>query len=123
MMPSGTGGRGSPLGQGRLAIGRKHAARLSVHIGRNACVDPGEILGRRRQAPIVAARHALFVALFREGYSIVEVATILEMDHTSIIHGMRRSMGDDGYDQELRERYPDCTWLRDPKKPKPEASK
>ena len=123
MMSSGCAGPTSPLGQGRLALGRKRAQRLALRIGRNASVEPSEILGTRRQAAIVTARHVLFVELFRAGYSIAEVATILEMDHTSIIHGMRRSMGDDIYDQELRERYPDCSWLRSVVKSKKEVSK
>ncbi len=97
--------RHTKAGQGRIALGRERSRLIASRLGKVHACTPAEILGRRRFASVVVARHALYVELFRVGFSIAEVAVILGKDHTTIIHGMRKVMGSD-YATELLDRYP-----------------
>ncbi len=90
----------------RFVLGCRRARVLAERIGKRHLVTSREILGRRRTARVVAARHELFVALFREGYSLNEVASFLDRDHTTVIDAVRRALGDKQYDRELATRYP-----------------
>jgi chromosomal replication initiation ATPase DnaA len=98
------------FGPGRLVLGREQARFFAEQIAPAHGVTTDEIFSGRRFASIAAARRELYVALFRDGFSISEVGTILGKDHTTVIHGMRKKMGDDVYDREIRERYPNG-WL------------
>lgn len=64
------------------------------------------IFGRSHLPRIVNARQALWVALFRDGYGVAEVARLLDRDHTTVISGMKRFMGAAEYRRAIAERYP-----------------
>lgn len=55
------------------------------------------ILGRERVARVAAARHMLFVAMWKAGFSISEIGRVLGKDHTTVIAGIRRAMGASEY--------------------------
>lgn len=87
----------------RIAALKKRASELARS---TPGVTEGEILDGTRTRSVAAARRAIFVALFSEGWSIAEVGRGLGYDHTTVIAGMRKAMGDDAYEAALEARYP-----------------
>lgn len=85
---------------------RGRARELAGIIGSKHGIPTADILGRGRRADIASARRELYVALWRDGFSIADVGRILERDHTTILHGMRVELGACVYDREIQERYP-----------------
>jgi hypothetical protein len=49
-----------------------------------------EVLGRRKQAPYVAARHELWETLYREVSSYPFVADLFEVTNASVVNGVAR---------------------------------
>lgn len=86
------------------------AGELAAAADINLTAD--DVLGRGRRAEIVAARHQVFVELWRGGLSIAGVARVLGLDHTSVMYGMRKHLGDDAYDRELAARNPNRPFVR-----------
>lgn len=89
-----------------LAKCRERARALAEPIASSHLVVVDDLFGPCKYARVAAARHELFVSLFRDGFSIADVARITEKDHTTVIAGMKKALGDDVYDAELSRRYP-----------------
>ena len=83
-----------------LVEGRLKAKQLAASIGKAADLDPEGLLGGDRSYVFSSARQELYLALWRLGYSIADVGRILRKHHTSIIHGLRKIMGDEAYEAE-----------------------
>jgi len=84
----------------RRTLAKVVARRIAVETG----IPADEILGRRRYAAIVAARRRVALELWRAPMSTTEVGEVLGMDHTSVIHALRRELGTDVYAAELKAR-------------------
>lgn len=95
---------------------RARACIAAEAVAAETGVPAEAILGRRRYAPIVKARHRLFVTLWREGHSIAEVARMLQMNHATVIAGLRLELGNNVYEEEVAKRWP--TSNRKPRKPR-----
>lgn len=85
---------------------------LADVIGSLADLDGEEILGRRRTAPIVEARHELFRQLWTDGYSLSEIGHITFRHHTTIMSALRSVIGEEEYDRQLLVRYPQFPFIR-----------
>lgn len=48
------------------------------------------LLSRKRTALIARARHELMADLWGSGLAFAEVGRLLDMDHTSVMHGVKR---------------------------------
>lgn len=55
------------------------------------------IVGTERLGRVVAARHMLFVALWKAGFSLTEIGHLLHKDHTTVLAGLRKAMGPEEY--------------------------
>lgn len=86
-------------------VARERARVLAKRISKSYGVTAADILGRRRFAEIVLARHALYAELWHEGYGVAEIGRTLSRDHTTIIHGLRSAMGEAVYEAEIAKRY------------------
>lgn len=86
----------------RLSEGRVLARRLAEGIGEKAGVDPEAILGRSRTADVSDARRHLFLALWQADYSVADVARICMRHHTTVLHGLKRILGKDGYEEQAK---------------------
>jgi chromosomal replication initiation ATPase DnaA len=58
---------------------------VSVRTG----ISVADILGRHRERQFVLARHEFWTELRGMGFSYPDIATFCEVDHTSVIHGVR----------------------------------
>ena len=100
-----------PQGVARSHLGlsrgeaRRHAAALAYAVSVATGVSAADIIGRRRTACVVAARHDLFVAMWRRGFSIAEIGKTLGRDHTTVIHALRKVLGEKVYERELAQRW------------------
>ncbi len=90
----------------RLVEGRKRTLERAASLGFLMNLTADDVLGRRRYAAVAELRQQLYVEVFGDGYSINEVALFTGRHHSTVISGMRRVLGDDGYDRALAERYP-----------------
>ena len=82
----------------RDALLQQIAYRERVHVA--------DICGDDRFPRTVRARHMFWSALFLDGYSVSEVAALVGRNHTSVIAGLRRSLGDETYERQIAKRYP-----------------
>lgn len=64
-------------------------------------IASAEIRGRARGRYVSAARRLLYLRLWREGLSIAEVGRATGRDHTTIIFGLKKELGDDAYEREV----------------------
>lgn len=72
-------------------LARRDLLGLVEAIARAHHVTMGELLGRRRYAHIIRARHAAWVELRRMGWSFPAIAALWGVDHTSVIHAVRKA--------------------------------
>ncbi len=97
--------RSDRLTIGQLQSLRAHARRVARAVAEEHGVPPEEVLGGHRGTRVVwAARNELYLRLWREGRSIFMVSRMLRKDHTSIMNGLRRVLGDAAYEVEVGER-------------------
>jgi chromosomal replication initiation ATPase DnaA len=68
------------------------------------------ILGRRRFPHIAAARHKLFEQLFLDGLSTSAIGRALRVDHTTVMHGLKKTMGDEKYRETMNRRRNGSVW-------------
>lgn len=54
-------------------------------------VSPRIVMGNSRARPIARARQAIMHSLHLNGLSASEIGRILDRDHTTVIHGIRRA--------------------------------
>jgi len=52
-----------------------------------------DIFGKRRHAPIARARQEAFTALRWYGFSYPQIGRIFGRDHSTVIHGVRKVLG------------------------------
>lgn len=75
----------------RSAAGRREAAAVTIEaVAAEYEVGPADIIGRRRIARISAARHEVCRRLVALGWPYHEVGRQLGLDHTSVIHAVRK---------------------------------
>ena len=64
---------------------------LARRIAREELVTAADILGRKRYPRVTAARHRLWhVVQATFGLTYSEVARMFRVDHTAVMHGIRR---------------------------------
>lgn len=63
---------------------------LAVRAAQKYHVPLDHVLGRRRTAPVVQARHELWVFVYELVPSTTVVGEIFDRDHTTILVGMRQ---------------------------------
>lgn len=84
---------------------------LATTIAAERGVKVTDVLGPvRGNRAVWDARQELYVEVWRLGFSIKEVSTLLQRDHTTIMYGLRRALGHDAYVIEVLDR-----WLISPK--------
>lgn len=88
-----------------LAAQRALAKVVARQVGEEVGLPADEILGRRRYRSLCAARHRVMVELWRRGMSTTEIGEVMDMDHTTIMHGLQRALGHDAYRAETLGRY------------------
>lgn len=76
---------------------RQRVMEIAEEIGKQNSVSPLRMLRPERTPSVVKARNELMAALWRTGYSVSEVASILGMDRASILYGLRKSVGPEQY--------------------------
>jgi len=58
------------------------------------CVPPKRILERNRHRDVTSARYVAAWLLSRRRWSTVKIGTLLDLDHSTVLHGLRRVAGD-----------------------------
>jgi chromosomal replication initiation ATPase DnaA len=53
-----------------------------------------DILGKRKQRPLVEVRRKCVVRLRSFGYSTTEIGRIMQRDHSTIVHSLQKSMAE-----------------------------
>ena len=48
-----------------------------------------DLMLKKRERPLVYARHSIFYALRNRGFSLTTIGTVFNLDHTTIIHGLK----------------------------------
>lgn len=72
-----------------------------------------ELVGHRRWKMLTEARRQLYVACWRSGMSLVEIGIAVGgRDHSTIMAGLRKTLGNEVYDREMTERYPGYGFVR-----------
>lgn len=54
-------------------------------------VSPADIMGRKRTKRIAQARQSVMLWLRSDGRTLQEIADILQRDHSTVLHGIRRA--------------------------------
>lgn len=85
----------------RRELAQEVATRLAEETGIPAQV----ILGRSRYRAVVKARHQVMVELWRQGMSTTEIGSVLDRDHTTVMHGLQKALGWEEYQAETLERH------------------
>jgi chromosomal replication initiation ATPase DnaA len=86
----------------RTACVRALAERIAAE---TPFVSAEDILGRKRTPSVMRARHRMYAELWMEGLSIAEVARLLDREHATIIHGLRKTVGPAEYQLENERRF------------------
>lgn len=76
--------------EARESLARIFAEEIAVARG----VTVADILGRSKVPVVALARHELMARLWQFGLSLTDIGKALGMDHTSILHGVRRVLGE-----------------------------
>lgn len=71
------------------------AQRILQISGSLFCVPPKRILERNRHRDVTSARYVAAWLLSRRRWSTVKIGTLLDLDHSTVLHGLRRVAGDD----------------------------
>ena len=82
-----------PVNPSSLAGRRETTALTIVAVAAEHEVRPTEILGRRRFPRLAAARQEVCRRLVALGWSYAEVGRQLGLDHTTVIHAVRKGDG------------------------------
>ena len=61
-------------------------------------IDRDSMLERNRRNKVVRPRHVLIYILWNEGYSSTDIGTLLNLDHSTVLHGRNRVDFDKDYD-------------------------
>jgi chromosomal replication initiation ATPase DnaA len=61
-------------------------------------IDRDSMLERNRRNKVVRPRHVLIYILWNEGYTSTDIGTLLNLDHSTILHGRNRVDFDKDYD-------------------------
>jgi len=61
-----------------------------VDVARDHHVLPGELLGRAKSALVTRARHMFWLELRAKGLSYPEIGILCDVDHTTVMSGVRR---------------------------------
>jgi chromosomal replication initiation ATPase DnaA len=88
----------------KSAFLREHIAQLVDRVVLETGVKPEAIYGGGRSAKVVNARWRAWAALLNDGMSISEIAAVFHVDHTSVIYGLRKLLGQDVYKASVRAR-------------------
>lgn len=73
---------------------RKERARLFAdQVAAESGLPVSSILGRSRDPEVVAARHRLWLRLYDSGLSMLTIARLMSVDHTSVIGALRKQLG------------------------------
>lgn len=62
-------------------------------VGKAYGVQPSAILGRQRFKPLPEARHEVMARLWEGGMALAQIANVLDMDHTTVLYGVRKVLG------------------------------
>lgn len=73
-----------------LKIRRELAAQLAEGIAKETGIPAEDILGRGRDAQVVAARHRLWAMLHDAGISYSSLGKVLDRDHTTVLYAVRK---------------------------------
>jgi hypothetical protein len=87
-----------------LAIRKERAKLLAETLATEAGIPVGCVFGKSRDPEVVAVRHRLWAMLFDSGLSILAVATVVGVDHCSVIYVLKKVLGVEAYKAALRER-------------------
>ncbi len=88
-----------------LSIRRERARLIADSLAEETGLPVDDIIGGKGRDPeVVAARHHLWTRLVDSGLSIVSVATVIGVHHTSVIHGVKKTLGESAYRDLLRSR-------------------
>lgn len=86
---------------------REHINQIVDRVVLETGVKAEALLGRCRTKSVAAARHKLFVALWMDEHmSLTEIGDTLGLHHTTVIHGLRKTLGAEAYGIKSRARYP-----------------
>lgn len=77
----------SITGQPRLVC----VQQIARDVARAYGVPVAQIMGARRQRPIVAARHEVMRRAYAAGLSLTDIGASMRRDHTSVLNGIRRA--------------------------------
>lgn len=92
-----TGADAAPRRSAYLDVRAARAAQaraFAEEIALDYDVTAADILGRSRVAPLPAARHELMARMWKSGLTLKDIARTLGMDHTSVLHGVRKTLGE-----------------------------
>lgn len=81
-----------PLATSARIVARLERIGFGEHLARVAKVyhvEPWEIVSRSRRSPLPWARQAVWAALRVEGLSFPRIADLFEVDHSTVMHGVR----------------------------------
>ncbi len=73
-----------------LPIYKLPARELMKQIGAKHGVSLDDILSARRQTDIAAARFEISARLYERGLSYPQIGRLINRDHTTVIHAVRR---------------------------------
>lgn len=62
-------------------------------VGKAYGIEPEAILGRQRFKPLPDARHEVMARLWESGMALAQIASLLDMDHTTVLYGVRKVLG------------------------------
>ena len=78
-------------------VRRERAKLFAELLASEHNVTVEDILGRSRVVPLPSIRHELMTRLHLTGMTLKDVGRALNMDHTSVLHGVRKTMGEEAY--------------------------
>jgi chromosomal replication initiation ATPase DnaA len=70
---------------------------LAAPIEADTAVSLARMLGAERTARVAGARHRLFAAMWRAGFSLTEIGQLLGRDHSTVISAIRKTVGAEQY--------------------------
>lgn len=74
-----------------LKVRQERARLLAVALEQETGIPADCILGRGRDAQVVAVRHRLWRMLHESGLSFVAVGMVVGCDHTSVRHAVKKA--------------------------------
>lgn len=60
---------------------------------RETGISKGEILAQIRDRPVCEARLAMYLALRKRAYSMPQIGSMMQRDHTTVMSGIRTARG------------------------------